>query len=404
MPTHTELQDELDDFLPPKHPDSMIVVYSSQKKENLYASKAKHFLFSNDENWNEALSTVPEIKSDKRASCLLVGESNWLSLLPDLEKRGIKALFFSDIDPMIRHHVALMKEAMEQSKDRKEFFENYQRALADSSMTPENDNTFAFVRNEKLTEFFLFSEERYQACKESLSRMEVYYVGLDLANQQECGTLGRILTSFNYSLNLINISNIADYVPRFVMNQNLQVLTGNSIDNVWIGYSENKNKLILNMMPMKEYRSLSPAEEATLAPNKTHDVANIVKYLQEIRDEMKQNLDELNSYLPSTPMTMATMKNLKNLCEQVMKNRAIAYHSMTKLPQKSDEYKQTLGIWHEFNKLQRDLETMLNRADPTLKSSYVSNTHYFKNWRDLREKIRAESQNKTTSSKITPKK
>lgn len=402
MRSNSDLQEKLDEVIPHKAPDSVITIYDSTSTNKLYASKMTHFLYSNDKKWAQAIAAVPEIKTEKTASALLVGESNWISCLPELVDKNIKAIFFADIDPMVHQHIALMKKLLEKYDNRQDFLKNYQLELVNSTILMNPDSSLAVVQNTDIPQFFLFSEERYQACRRNLSQIEIYHTGLDLSSSEECQNFSTITSSFNYSFNVLNVTNVGDYLGKEKMNQNLSQILHSPTDNAYILFSqesadEGRQKLILQTKSWSEYLKM-PLIEARFAPGKDN-IPNLLTYfdskISEMNDEIKsiKKISEKNKPLDITQMRIAKM-----LFQEARKNSAIAYKAMTPLSQDSSEYQELHIKWKSLIEIQTTLQTLLNPTTPSLTQAYLVNTFYYNNWRDLSEKI----DNETKAEPQTP--
>lgn len=193
----------------------------------------------------DILQNIVAPKDDTIRVCLLFGESNFLSLLPEVAQLS-DMILLADIENKQHIHTDFLLRNFTNSSTPDEFIRNYKEArelLPEFYLEEERIGICQYVEEffgEDSTPrislgpyHFLSSEERYLKCKEALNQVSINNINLDLSSETDCSKLKIILNSFNAEFSLCNFTNIHHYV-----NNNVLVKTSNILIN-------NNNKCII---------------------------------------------------------------------------------------------------------------------------------------------------------------
>lgn len=232
------------------------------------------FAFSNDLNYPHILSTLNSTKTTSKGKIkigLLVGPSNFLSMLPELQSHGIDMLIMADIDCRVHHHSSHMLSCLKKSKDPYEYIQNYLinnpienfrlPGIAPSLLSPANfyctQRLLLFIRDseyvKKLKEYYFLSNlDRYLLCKKIANIIPIQKITLDLFDVANCLKLAKILQSFDAELIFCNITNIHQYDKLNTLSSTLVALTCTStkpyiMHSIRKGYFELKFPADLNI-------------------------------------------------------------------------------------------------------------------------------------------------------------
>ena len=205
--------------------------------------------FTNEENYAAVLKSLhklPILPTEGRAVALLVGESNILSLLPDLATK-VTIILCNDINPRMNAHTHLLIKCLLETTDIEEFRHLYfsecelmgiERAeIEDHMQTAEQDLGGAYV---------LSSPERFQVCQDAARKLTFVWASIDLLCQQEVQLLVDTLHGYKANISFMNVSNIHHYCDEYLLAENLKILLQGK--NAYIMFScslEGKDTLIL---------------------------------------------------------------------------------------------------------------------------------------------------------------
>lgn len=235
----------------------------SRSKYNV--SKACHFL-SNEFYSPELLVQIG--KTDGKAPCsrdvktaIVFGESHWISILPELSKRGCRALILADINPLSLKLFEYMKRNLEASPTIGEFkfnmlkesgFNKKDVQLLSDIETKLEERVARFKENAQgdlveqcrsLSNFlinmlfqkvasgefhFLSSKERFNECKRALIDLEIKHVKLNILDKRVCEKFAEELFHENKTISLLNLTNIADYDSERNLRRSISSLLGSS--------------------------------------------------------------------------------------------------------------------------------------------------------------------------------
>lgn len=215
------------------------------------------FPFCNEENYIEIirkLEASPPLHPSKSSAAILFGESNFISLLPELSKHA-SLIILADIEPTLHLHTMHLLSCLEKSNSIEEFRELYAvnnpvynekiefNDIEDRSTLRYVPWMFdSIVKNlidYSLDRFhFLESNERFLLCKEASSRVIITNVCVDLFNVVHCFRLKTILEKNDLALSLCNFTNIHEYDSNKSLAVSIPFLLNQS-SNCFLMYSKN---------------------------------------------------------------------------------------------------------------------------------------------------------------------
>lgn len=211
---------------------------------------ACHFL-SNEFYSSELLAQIGS-NNDKPSffkggkTAIVFGESHWISILPELSKRGCRVLILADINPLSLKLFEYMRRKFEVSSTIAEFKFNMltrsrfqkegdsqvvneiesrlkERAVRFQKTSPSSlvekcrsysSNFWMNMMFQKVVSgdyHFLSSKDRFDLCKQAFLNMEIRHEKLNVLDERECKMFADDLFHSDNSISLINLTNIADY-------------------------------------------------------------------------------------------------------------------------------------------------------------------------------------------------
>ncbi|VEB35400.1 Uncharacterised protein [Legionella sainthelensi] len=186
-------------------------------------SKPSHFdLYSicNEHGWYSTINKIAAAKpyaTKGSKVALLVGESNLLSLLPEI---GLHAdvILCNDINSDLNRYTQFLVQCLAQSSTRKEFEEYYKKQENGQYCNPLayniNEEWKKLADNWINEKHFLSSDARFALCKEQLSKLKIVWHNANLFNTFDCLELSKILKKYQAVITLINVNNLHMY-PRW---------------------------------------------------------------------------------------------------------------------------------------------------------------------------------------------
>lgn len=241
----------------PTHPATdLINTLYDQFPIDYSVSKFKVFPFCNEQGYLsiiEKIQEMPPLVTDKLKVAILVGESNYQSILPEM---NFDLVLFIDIEPKLHLHNAHLYHCMRSSKSRAEFIqlypvnnplENYEFKNSDSSFIFNKIYLTKFIKGSVMETFnpgpawlkqfhFLRSEKRFQECKDALMRTAFCQIELDLTNSRKCLQLANLLNYYGALVTYCNFTNIDQYCDHQKLYFSSQALLKHS-PNSWVLYS-----------------------------------------------------------------------------------------------------------------------------------------------------------------------
>jgi hypothetical protein len=200
-------------------------------------SSSTPFIFANDTNMSmviDSLAKAPVAKGDGIRVAVLIGESYFTSMLPEL-KRHADIIVFVDIDPAVEKHNKHLRESLLNCKTRDDFLtlylneknnpilrEKFSKANMVSLNLTTNTSTkvsghfnasdlrdfLSRAESQLSRQFFLNSEARFNACCDAAKAMPCAFVNLDLFDQSAVARVAEIFKSFNAIVTIFNASNL----------------------------------------------------------------------------------------------------------------------------------------------------------------------------------------------------
>lgn len=200
-------------------------------------SASTPFIFANDTNMSmviERLASDPIAKLDGIRVAVLIGESYFTSMLPEL-KRHADIIVFVDIDPAVEKHNKHLRESLLGSTNRDDFLRLYlseiNNPILSEKVSKANMISLNLMTNTSSKEpghfaasdlqdfltnaerqlsrhFFLNSEARFNACRDAAKAMPCAFVNLDLFDQSAVNRVADIFKSFNAIVRIFNASNL----------------------------------------------------------------------------------------------------------------------------------------------------------------------------------------------------
>lgn len=155
----------------------------------------------NEKGWHTSLNKIAAAESyavKVSRVALLVGESNLLSILPEV---GLHAdiILCNDINSDLNRYTQFLVQCLVQSSTRKDFEEHYKKHENGRYCNPLSDRLNIDEQWENLTnnwifeKHFLASDERFALCKEQLSKLKIVWHNANLFNTSDCLELSKIL-------------------------------------------------------------------------------------------------------------------------------------------------------------------------------------------------------------------
>lgn len=193
------------------------------------------FLFSNEMNYYSILTELNAKKTTKNNQtkvALLFGESNLISMLPELSKH-VDVIITADIDKLPLKNVQLLLECLKISESPNEFKINYIKnfkTIPDKS--PQDYELLdSELRKMSLKDyFFLDNLPRFIECKKAAEKLIFAGIQLDLLDSERCDHLSNILAEQDATIALCNFTNIHEYGGKDDIKNSALYLLKNSPD------------------------------------------------------------------------------------------------------------------------------------------------------------------------------
>ena len=191
-------------------------------KENLpiyELDKFKLYAFSNENYYYNALSQLdntPPIETSKLKAALVFGESRLLSILPEFAKH-VNMIIIADIEFNLHAHTRHLLRCLKMASSIEEFIELYKTNNPVQDVSPWNIDLLlrglnGEQTNDSLREYhFLYSDNRFQQCKDALSKLAFVNINLNFLNKSECEKFSVILDKHSACLSICNFTNIHQY-------------------------------------------------------------------------------------------------------------------------------------------------------------------------------------------------
>ncbi len=278
-----ELKDELIQSFNPK-----------ESKKNVFLP----YIQSNEYGYQHVIRfldrTTPILVSGIRVA-LLFGESNFLSIMPELSMHA-DLILLADIEGNIHAHNQHLLNCFDQSNNIGEFCQNYEKNNPIEKILEHTDKPISLekiycdnFRSPTLKNYcFLSDTERFNQCKESYKNLSFFSIHYDLGNQEKSSELAHILNQHGAKLTLCNFTNIHDYIPYKILCESVQNLLKYS-ENYFIMYSEFEDR------------------SRTLCTTYSSELSSYFEYVKAKYDKFESmNIQSYNDFL-----NQLNMENLK---------------------------------------------------------------------------------------------
>lgn len=179
------------------------------------------FPFCNEFLFLESIKKTGEhrqIETTKTRAAFLIGESNFLTFLPELSCQA-DLLFLNDINISIKQHTRFMLDCFQSCATRAEFCEKYEKLcplIGTKDLYKKERTGRSLLKDLKELpledKHFLFSDERYLACKEALKKLKIIESDVDMSSSENCAALAEILKKHNITISLVNLTNLHHYI------------------------------------------------------------------------------------------------------------------------------------------------------------------------------------------------
>lgn len=191
--------------------------------------------FSNEMNYEKVLNLLESAsskKTNKLRVAILFGESNFLSMIPELAKHA-DLILLADIEFRLHQHTKHLLDCFNKANNPQEFIDCYKvnnpienqpldwlaaanlGILQIAEITVLKDILLGKIEATKLSltekKHFLLSEERYKQCKQLRKNLSFIHIDFDLMDPQKAHILSDLLKSFESEITLCNFTNIHDY-------------------------------------------------------------------------------------------------------------------------------------------------------------------------------------------------
>lgn len=187
--------------------------------------------FSNELNYSTVLGNLKNkmpLVTDKIKIAIVFGESNFISMLPELSIHA-DLLIMADIEPKIHKHNQYLWKCFNEAQAQFDFLSLYyngnnpilneilpwlgqgakaEKHILQNMLYGKNDLT-----RQSLGEFHvLWSEERFHVCKQAFNKIEFIQINFDLMNANQSEELASLLNKSNAIITFCNFTNIHDYI------------------------------------------------------------------------------------------------------------------------------------------------------------------------------------------------
>ena len=184
----------------------------------------------------QTMSNLP-IPADKTGVALLFGESNILSILPELLRHNIQLVVTADINKFLHQHIKDLIKCLTSpdSVSRDTFLATY-KAICPNGIRHKScfhgcdvnfqlDDFTAHLEREKTNPYhFLSSEARYQECKKAALQLTFANINFDLMSIYDCKRLQSFFKNYNMEFRLCNFTNIHNYDRTSMLPATIRIL------------------------------------------------------------------------------------------------------------------------------------------------------------------------------------
>lgn len=222
--------------------------FSNESKDPSFNSANKNFkqetsspfYFSTDFHFEKSISYIenlPKIKSDKIRVGLLLGESYFLSFLPELRKH-VDIVILVDIEDRVLMNAEFLYTLMKESITCNDFALKYssdenimlKKEWGIVGTEVENNKkhklkidkktalSLLLANNQMLgNKHFIETDQRYLQCRSSLLDLNFAFVKLDLLDPSSISQFKAILDKHNSMITIANVNNLLDYDANYAV-------------------------------------------------------------------------------------------------------------------------------------------------------------------------------------------
>jgi hypothetical protein len=215
-------------------------------------------------------------ETDKIGVAILFGQSNFLSILPELSNFS-DVIILADIVEKQHKHIKHMLDCMCVSESPEEFIKNYleNNPILNERVGSTDINLVADInyltrnikRGGSTKEYnFLSTQERFHKCKQAAKKLSFAQITLDLMNSDQCSQLADLLASYNATIEFCNFTNIHTYDESLdKLNLSTPKLLGNA-ENCLIMYATGIDSFRTHIAQGLEYYFSSCLGKNYIAP------------------------------------------------------------------------------------------------------------------------------------------
>lgn len=225
-----------------------------------YSSHFQVYPFSNEHQYSKVLEQLKNSTNifprDKIRVALLFGESNFLSILPEISKH-VDLIILADIEAKQHQHTKHLLECLSKSNTPDEFKNNYINNNPLANLAIKDDDNVSVLTIQLLIDMltgklgatklslqdyhFLNSLERFNECKMVSNQVKFAHMHFNLLDKNQCKLFSELLINFNAILTFCNLTNIHDYDNEYRLPKTVPIVLHGS-PNCFVMYSTNKEK------------------------------------------------------------------------------------------------------------------------------------------------------------------
>ncbi|RDI48847.1 hypothetical protein [Aquicella lusitana] len=203
-----------------------------------YDITQRFYPFSNEYDFNLTLEKMDALKphqTSKLRIAILTGESNILSILPELSQHA-DLVICNDIDYRVHEHISYMRQCMMKADSRSQFNELY---FDGTPLLPaRNFNRQLIQRDldyyaERLGErYFLYSDQRFVNAKSVLAQLNFAYTNIDMFDVEQVSLLVNFMKDKNACVTLLNVTNLHEYNSENRLQNTIEMLFADNPDPI----------------------------------------------------------------------------------------------------------------------------------------------------------------------------
>ncbi|HLB42069.1 MAG TPA: hypothetical protein VJN02_04310 [Gammaproteobacteria bacterium] len=172
----------------------------------------------------DKLATTVAKQTDMLRVAILFGESNFLSILPELSIHA-DVILLADIEPLMHKHTSHLLNCLNIANSREEFtnyysinnpiehYTNVTRTGISCGKTLDDLLKNIYHHQDLGNYHFYDNQKRFNECKKSLKNLIISQINLNLFDEIKCNQLSSLLRKNNATISLCNFSNIHELDP-----------------------------------------------------------------------------------------------------------------------------------------------------------------------------------------------